>query len=528
MTLMPDGRIRIANSNPRRIAFGVLIGIFVALLSCCRASATIRYRVSLADPGDHLFHVTMTVPIEGRDMTTALPAWNALYRIRDFSQRTEALHGSCPAVTAVPLAKRQIDKDTWHFWLETACQPEDHNTFQIDYAIEWDATGPFNSQLSARHAFINLAEILMYVPQRRNEDVSVQFADVPAGWRTIAELGAASAYTYTAADYDQLVDAPVEVGQFEQFDFAESGANFRVVVDSRSWNRPLLEDALHRITRYELNLMGGPPFDSSNKEYTFFFHIGPEGVVEGGGMEHRNCSAISAISTEAAIAIAAHEFFHSWNVKRIRPQSLEPVDYAKEQYSRALWFAEGVTSAYASFTLERAGLWSKPRFYEDLAQQIGNLQSRPAREWQSVEESSLDAWLEKYDVYNLPNHSISYYNKGQIVGLLVDLAIRDATDNHKSLDDVMRRMYEEYALGGKFYDDSAGIRAVAEEVSGKSFADFFSRYISGTDEIPYNKFLSIAGLGVRTVSGHIVVDEVANPTERQRRILDGVLHGSTD
>lgn len=528
MTLRSAERVCLANPRLRRTFFIILFAIFFALLCCCRASATIQYRVSLADPVDHLFRISMTIPVEGRDITTALPAWNTLYRIRDFSQRMEALHGVCPALDAVPLSKYQIDKDTWHFSLESACQPSDHNRFEIDYAIEWDDPGPFNSQLNAHHAFLNLAEILMYVPQRRKEDVSLQFVDIPWGWRTIVELTGIGANTYTAASYDQLVDAPVEASQLEEFDFAESGANFRVVVDSRSWNRPLLEDALHRITRYELTLMGGPPFDSPNREYTFFFHISPEGLVEGGGMEHRNCSAISAITTEAAIAIAAHEFFHSWNVKRIRPQSLEPVDYTKEQYSRALWFAEGVTSAYASFTLERTGLWSKLRFYQDLAQQIGDLQSRPAHQWQSVEESSLDAWLEKYDVYNLPDHSISYYNKGQIVGLLLDLTIRDATDNHKSLDDVMRRMYEEYALRGKFYDDSEGIRGVVDEVSGKSWADFFNRYISGTDEIPYDSFLAIAGLEMKTVSGHMVVDEVANPTERQRRILNGVLHGSTD
>ncbi len=499
-----------------------------ALLGAGSASATIRYRVSLAEPAAHLFHVTMIIPVEGRDVTTALPAWNTLYRIRDFSERLQTLRGICPASTAVPLDKRQIDKDTWHFWLAGQCQPQDHNAFQIDYAIEWNDPGPFNSQLSAHHAFLNLAEILMYVPERREEDVTVEFVDIPSGWRTIAELTAPSAYTYAAASYDQLVDAPVEAGQFDEMDFVQSGAHFRVVVDARSWNRALLADALGRITQYQLELMGGPPFDSPGKEYTFFFHIGPEGEVEGGGMEHRNSAAISAVSTEAAIPIAAHEFFHVWNVKRIRPQSLEPVDYSKEQYTRALWFAEGVTSLYASLTLERTGLWSKLRFYDDVARQIGDLESRPARAWQSVEESSLDAWLEKYDIYNLPDHSISYYNKGQIVGVLLDLAIRDGTDNRKSLDDVLRQMNQEYGLNRRFYDDSAGVRAVIEEVSGQSFADFFSRYVSGTEEIPYNRFLAVAGLEVKVVGGRVVVDEMASPTDRQHRILDGVLRGSTD
>ena len=518
--------------NLRNWGFGrafALSSLFAALLAPRPAAATIQYRVSLDDPAQHLFRVTMTIPVEGREVVTALPAWNALYRVLDFAYRVEAIRGLCPAATAVPLNKRQLDKQTWRFSLDGPCQPGDRNSFEIQYAIDWNAPGPFNSQLDAHHAFLNLAEILMYVRDRRSEDVSIQFVDLPAGWQIAAELAAVhSSGTFTAASYDSLVDAPVEAGKFEEFEFSESGGRFRVVVDSHSWNRALLEESLHRITRYELQLMGGPPFDPPYHEYTFFFHIGPDGDVEGGGMEHRNSTAISATSTEGAIAVAAHEFFHVWNVKRIRPQSLEPVDYAREQYTRALWFAEGVTSAYASYTLERTGLWSKTQFYDDLGEQIGQLESRPARAWQSVEESSLDAWFEKYDGYNTPSHSISYYNKGQIVGVMLDLAIRDATDNRKSLDDVMRRMNAEYAQQGKFYDDSDSIRAVVEEVSGKSFADFFDRYVAGTDEIPYADFLSVAGLELQIGTGRASISEVAHPTDRQRRILNGVLRGSTD
>jgi len=285
----------------------------------------------------------------------------------------------------------------------------------------------------------------------------------------------------------------VEIGKFEEFEFDNAGAHFRVAVDSREWNRATLEDSLKRITGYEVKLMGGPPF----KEYTFFFHIGAFPEAGGGGMEHANCTAIGGSSVEMVSAIASHEFFHAWNVKRIRPQSLEPVDYTKEQYSRALWFAEGVTSTYGSFTLERSGIWNKDKWYVDLGQQICELQSRPARKWQSVEESSLDTWFDKYDAYNLPDRSISYYNKGQLIGDMLDLAIREATDNHKSLDDVLRSLNDS-AKQGKFYDESAGIRAVVEEVSGASFQDFFRRYVSGLDEIPYDQFLTYGGLALKS------------------------------
>jgi predicted metalloprotease with PDZ domain len=517
------------------LAAGILLGI-----AAQPASATIAYRVSLANPDQHVFQVEMTIPVDGKEVVTALPAWNALYQVRDFAYRVTAVSALCPASIAIPLTVRLLDKDTWRVSLAGPCQPADRNSFEIRYSIHWDDSGPFNSQLNDHHAFMNLAELLMYVPERRAEDASVSFENLPADWRTATELAAGGASnTYTAASYDALVDAPVEAGEFDEFQFMESGARFRAVVDAANWKKETLQGALERITRYEMRLMGGPPpFDLPSRGYTFFFHIGPYEDQGGGGMEHRNSTAIAATSVEAAAAIAAHEFFHAWNVKRIRPRSLEPVDYTKEQYTRALWFAEGVTSCYASFALERSGLWSKKQFYDDLALQIGDLQSRAAHTRQSAEESSLDAWLEKYDAYNAPDRSISYYDKGQILGMLLDLAIRDATDNRKSLDDVLRRMNEEYAKKGKFYDDSDGIRVAVEEVAGKSFEDFFGRYVSGIAEIPYNTFLAMAGLELNGNAAQadrnvrpgerFSISEIAHPSERQRRIREGLLRGTTD
>ena len=525
----------------RRTLALAVIAACASLIAARPACATIEYRVSLDQPDQHLFGVTMTVPVEGRELTIAMPAWNALYRIEDFAYRIRDVTALCPSITAVPANVRKLDKQTWRIALASVCQPGDRNTFEIHYSIDWNDPGPFNSQLNASHAFMNLAEILMYVPDRRAEDVSVAFVNLPDGWRTAAELNAAgTANAYTATSYDKLVDAPVEAGKFGEFKFASDGARIRVVIDANGeWSRRKLESGLQQITNYELHLMGGPPFDPPHREYTFIFHIGPDNDLEGGGMEHANSTAIAMRSVDSAIPIAAHEFFHVWNVKRIRPQSLEPVDYAKEQYTRALWFAEGVTSTYASYTLVRTGLWTKDQFYADLASQIGDLESHPARSWQSAEESSLDAWFEKHDGYNDPSRSISYYNKGQILGVMLDLAIRDATDNHKSLDDVLRRMNVEYAEQGKFYDDSEGIRAVVEEVAGKSFEEFFRRYVSGTDEIPYDDFLRIAGLRVISTGqaegsaaapaeSSYAITEIDHPTERQRRIRDGILRGATD
>jgi predicted metalloprotease with PDZ domain len=465
----------------------------IVLLFARPAAATIGYHISLKNPEQHEFHVSIQIPASetDREIVVALPAWNALYQVRDFAYRVRNVRASAPATpSGDALSVQKLDKQTWKI---SRAAPSASGA-NINYTIEWDDPGPFNSQLDAHHAFVNFAEVLMYVPSRRSEDIAVQFDDVPPGWRAAAQLPAGrAANSFTATSYDKLADAPAELGKFDEFGFTEGGAHFRVVVDGKDWRHDRLQNYLQRITKYELQLMGGAPFS----EYTFFFHFGAYPEVGGGGMEHANCTAIASSSVESAGATAAHEFFHLWNVKRIRPQTLEPVDYTKEMYTRALWFAEGVTSTYGAYTLERTGLWTKDQFYGDLASQISELDARPARTWQSVEESSLDAWLEKYDDYRQPDRSISYYNKGQIAGLLLDLAIRDATDNHKSLDDVMRRMNEVYAKQARYYDDSQGVEDVAEEVAGVKFDDFFRRYVAGTDEIPYQDLLNVAGLELK-------------------------------
>jgi predicted metalloprotease with PDZ domain len=479
----------------------MLFGCFMALAA--PAEATIRYHISVAHPERHFFQVTMDIPQAKPGMVVAMPAWNALYQVRDFSYRVQDVCATTVDADHVtqPLAVMKLTKDTWTI---DALAPGSQNishaggaastkfpaNVELQYRIYWDEAGPFNSQLNPHHAFVNFAELLFYIPSRRSEDTQVEIAGLPSNWKMAAELPAGgSPDSLTARSYDALVDAPAELGAFEESDFSENGARYRVVIDGEI-DKVALTDGLRRIAGYETKLMGGAPFP----EYLFIFHIGRYSEAGAGGMEHANGTAISAPTVNGALEVAAHEFFHAWNVKRIRPQSLEPVDYLGEQYTRALWFAEGVTSTYGRYALLRSGVSTRAQFYADLAGQIEELQSRPARLWKSVEEASLDAWLEKYDFYGRPDMSISYYTKGQILGDLLDLTIRDATDNGQSLDDVLRRMNAEYALRGKFYDDTAGIRRVAEEVAGRDLGDFFPRYVEGTAELPYDKTLAIAGL----------------------------------
>lgn len=516
----------------RRFAVAIAALVFVLMVTLAvapPASAAIKYDVSLAQPDNHSFQVTVSLPVGKDDVLLAMPVWNALYEVRDFAYRVHSVSVRDSA-GGVPRIPDEIDKQTWRLCrCASMKQRPDAVTFQ--YSIDWNDPGPFDSQLNEHHAFLNLAQVLMYEPDRRSEPVEVEFKDVPADWKLIAELHPGpDPNSFVAPNYDALVDAPVEAGTFNEFDFDEDGAHFRVAIDGKRDDRDRIKNYLQHITDYELHLMGGPPFG----EYTFLLHLGSFADVSGGGMEHANSTAISAQSWDGLEDLCAHEFFHVWNVKRIRPQAFEPIDYTKEQYTRVLWFAEGVTSTYASYTLVRTGLWSKAEFYDDLASQITDLQSRPARKWQSAEDSSLDTWLDKYAAYNDPKRSISYYGKGQILGVMLDLAIRDATNNHKSLDDVMRLMNDEYAKRGKFYNGDAAIRAAAEKVAGKDFSDFFRRNVAGVDEIQYDKFLALAGLALKVSRGNgqevyvYSIAELPKATERQMAIREGVLRGTTD
>jgi predicted metalloprotease with PDZ domain len=464
-----------------------LAALLVMVGAAMPARAEIRYSVSLADRATHKFQVTMTVPdVRGR-LVVAMPAWNATYQIRDFAERVEDVRAT-RAGNEARLPIRDVDQQTWGI--------SGSGTIQISYRIYWNEPGPFSSQLNTHHAFLNFAEILFYVPDRRKETTEVQFTHVPEHWRIALELPAGRCRDcFDAGGYDALADAPAEIGTFVEFRLTAGKAHLRVAMDAMNeaeWSKAAVEQWLRKIVEYETGMMREAPF----QEYLFIYHVGSG--AGGGGMEHANGTAIGVRDASQLPAVTAHEFFHLWNVKRIRPQTLEPVDYEHQMWTRALWFAEGVTSTYGAFTMVRSGLWSPEQYASHLAQQITQLQSRPAREWQSVEVASLDTWLDKYPFYRRPDRSISYYNKGELDGILLDILIRDATNNHKSLDDVMRYMNDTFAHRHRFYNDSADIEAAVEHVAGRSFADFFHRYVAGTDEIPWNQMLGRAGLTVKT------------------------------
>jgi predicted metalloprotease with PDZ domain len=475
----------------------LLIPVLLAGSGAALAATPIDYTVKLADAHRHLVHVRIRLPEGAADRDLQMPVWNALYQVRDFAQYVVSV--SCHAPSGQRLPLRKLDKTTWR--ISDAQQGAD-----FEYDIIADLPGPFGAQYNQDHAYFNLAEILMYSVEARASPVRVSFNGLPNYWLIATPMAASGGSelapgpgTFSARNYDQMVDSPVEIGAFAQAFVPEGGVNYRIVVDAAvgDYDMSRLIEMVRTIVRTETAWMDDRPFT----DYLFIFHFlhGPGG----GGMEHAN-AAVVEMSAEGAkydpvtlASLTAHEFFHLWNVKRIRPQSLEPIDYTHEQYTTVLWFSEGVTNTVADYTLLRANLMDETRWLRYLEHEIGVFERRPAHLTQSAEDASVDTWLEKYPDYGLPQRSISYYNKGELIGVLLDLAVRDATGGQKSLRDVFRWMNRNYAQKHKFFPDTAGVRQAVEAVTGKDFKEFFSACVTGAAPLPYNEYLKTVGLELK-------------------------------
>jgi len=453
-----------------------------------------EYFVSLADPAAHLAHVSIRFPGAEEKRTLDMPVWNALYQVRNFA--ANVMNVRAQDSSGAPAKVSNTKPSEWEVAAPAGC-------VVVSYDIHLDAPGPFGSALNTEHGFFNWAMVLMYSPDLRTRPMSLRLLDVPATWalrdtRVLggAEAGKVSQVAGVAQSYDELVDSPAEVGTFRQSAFREDGATYHIVVDGdpADYDMAKLQEMLRKITHAAVDWMQDRPYD----EYTFLYHF-PRGHGAG-GMEHAYGAAIDVSADrlrndlKPVESVSAHEFFHLWNVKRIRPQSLEPIDYQRENDTRALWFSEGVTTTVGDIVLARAGLVDGGEYLQRVETEITELQSRPARTWQSAEESSLDAWFEGDTFYHSEERSISYYNKGDILGVLLDLRIRQLTGGKKSLRDLFHWMNDHYAKQHRFFPDSAGVEQAAAAITGHSFADFFRDYVAGVKEIPYDDFFQFVGL----------------------------------
>jgi predicted metalloprotease with PDZ domain len=480
------------------------------LLSFCHfavAADHIHYIVTLQNPEKHLVQVELEVPAGRSERELQLPVWNALYQVRDFSQYMNWIRAEAPNGRTLLLA--ELNKSRWKI-------SGAENGARVQYELYADNPGPYGAQLNSQHAFFNLAEILCYIEGEQGTADEVEFRSIPSPWKIATPLNQ-HGNTFVAKNYDEMVDSPVEISAFQENDFDGQCGKYRVVVDAADSAAILTKivPPIQRIVSTETEWMHDCPFH----QYTFVYHFAD--APGDGGMEHSFGTAITLPTSyisedfERFESVTAHEFFHLWNVKRIRPQSLEPIDYTKENYTPALWFSEGVDSTVAGYIEVRAGLLDEQGYLEHVGREITELQNRPAHLAQSAEQSSIDAWLEKYPYYNLPERSISYYNKGELLGILLDLKMREASDDQVSLQTLFRWMNEHYAKQGKFFPDSQGVSQAAETLTHSDFAEFFRKYVSGTEEIPWDEFFQRVGLKTTTT---VIIS--ADPGFKATRIFD--------
>ncbi len=472
----------------------VLLFILLALFAVSAAAQSpIDYHVSLAKRSEHLVHVRIHVAGTSAEREVQLPVWNALYQVRDFAQYVRRVTARDATGRSLPV--RKIDKTSWRIY-------QAESGADIEYDILTDQPGPYGAQLNTEHAFFNLAELLMYPTDARDSLMTVTFEDLPADWDVATVLPSLNPGEpprmgrFSARNYDHLVDAPVEMGRFAQLVFEEGGARYHLAIHAEpaDYEANALREMVRKTVASEVAWMNDRPFG----DFLFIYHFPRNGG--GGGMEHAYSTAIDVPADRlkedphALPSVTAHEFFHLWNVKRIRPRSLEPIDYLHENFTTALWFSEGFTNTVADYMLLRTGAWDEQQFLLALSREIYRLESRPAVRIQSAEESSLDTWFDKYPQYRTPQRSIDYYNKGELLGVVLDLAMRDATQGTKSLRDLFQWMDKNYFYEGRYFDDTAGVRQAVEKVTGKDFGWFFDNYVGGVTPIPYDDFFRSVGL----------------------------------
>lgn len=453
----------------------------------------IRYTVSAEEQASHRVGVLIEVEGEpGTPLDLVLPSWvPGSYKIRDFARGLRDLRATA-GEGGPELPVERIDKARWR----VAASPDGSVRVQlVAYGHELITEG---LDLTDEHLLLNAAVCLPYVQGRQGEPVDLVL-HLPDGWKAVTELEelSKSPPRFRARDYDELVDSPVDCGPLEVRTLVVRGIPHRVVRcgDGATWDPHRVDADLERIVAATIELFGESPVD----RFTFFVHVTDR---LDGGLEHAASTTLVVPRTmfrppkdyRRFLQIASHEYFHLYNVKRIRPRAFIPFDYTKEVYTRLLWWMEGTTDYYGLLILRRAGLLSPAEYLEAVAKDARTLLTTPGRHVVSLEEASFASWVDLYQPYEeTRNQSVSYYVKGSLVSLALDLEIRARSANRSSLDQVLRALWAEHGRTGKGVEED-GIRSLAERVTGLDLSEFFRRYVQGTEELDLGAFARLAGL----------------------------------
>ncbi len=461
-------------------------------------SATMFYQVAMPEPQCHLFEVTLHISHwKKKTLNLKMPVWTpGSYLVREYARHVQDFQAISSSSNEL-LVNHKIAKNHWQIITE-------HETdITVKYQVFANELTVRTNHLDSTHGYFNGAALFMFIPELTKQPIKVQIIPPKSEWKVTTSLTSVPQEhnTFIAQDFDTLVDSPVEIGEQEIHDFEALDLPHQYAI----WGKgnlkvkQLIKDT-KKIIEVEAKIFGGLPY----KKYLFLLHLSGSGY---GGLEHKECCTLNyprlgfrnKDKYNRFIQLVAHEFFHLWNVKRIRPKALETFDYQQENYTTSLWFSEGVTSYYDILIPLRANIYNRKKFLENLSKDITRYLSIPGRKVQPLGESSFDAWIKLYRrESHSDNNQISYYLKGELVALLLDLFIRNKHQNQKSLDNVMQILWQRYGKAEiGFTPDN--LQQICEEVSEQDLSEFFKHYLETTEELPFDEYFAPFGLRIKPI-----------------------------
>ncbi len=469
----------------------VLLVLLLLAPPAMAAEPRVEYVVHLDRPQTQTLRVELILrDVERGVVELVMPTWRpGRYFIHDPSGTVRwfrATDGS-----GEPLGWEKVRKNHWRVTTGGAGE------VRAEYELYANSINDRTRHVDETHAFLSGSSVFLFDPERRAESATVRI-EAPDGWRvgTGLEPAGDDPRVLLAPDYDILVDSPIEVGEQEVIGFDVLGVPHEIVIWGEwRWEGDRLVEDFSKIVEEQAAIFGGLPYE----RYVFLVHVG-DGL--GGGTEHYNSTIMqtrpssfeSADRYEGFLGLVSHEFFHTWNVKRLRPAGINPYDYDRENYTKLLWVAEGTTSYYDDLTLVRTGQIDVGEYLDRVGGSMSSLSRQVGRHAQSLEESSFDAWVKfTKRTPDYGNIGISFYQKGALVSLLLDLELRRRTGGEATLDDVMRSLFERFPLEGPGFTPEDLI-SVVEELSGSDFGAFFEGYVAGTAELDYADVLDMVGL----------------------------------
>ncbi|MEM7595426.1 MAG: M61 family metallopeptidase [Cyanobacteria bacterium P01_A01_bin.83] len=459
---------------------------------------SLSYQVSMSQPASHLFEVTLQVSNwQSPTLDLKMPVWTpGSYLIREYARHLQDFNASDG--DGQKLSSRKLGKNYWQ--VATAGVSE----IKVNYRIYANDLTVRTNHLDTSHGYFNGAAMFFFVPGWEDQPLTVKIIPPYSHWYISTTLPpvAGKINTFIAQDFDTLVDTPVEIGTQQVYDFAVLDKPHSLAIWSQGNANPeqIIADTT-KVIEAEAAMFGGLPY----QQYLFLLHLSGSGY---GGLEHKDCCTLNyprfgfrdRDKYERFIQLVAHEFFHLWNVKRIRPKALETFNYEEENYTTSLWFCEGTTSYYDIMIPLRAGIYPRSTCLKNLSKDINKYLNTIGRKVQPLAESSYDAWIKLYrrNAYS-DNNQISYYLKGQQVSLLLDLIIRAKHHNKRSLDNVMQLMWQRFGQDEIGFTE-AQLRATITEVAEVDLDEFFASYIETTEELPFDRYLQPFGLYLKAAT----------------------------